>query len=77
MRYLLEIKIPHALRNILGNKSFPVHTYRWKGVAVSDSKAALEEIMIDGNVYRIVDRESLCEHLYEKQKAASTTNADD
>ena len=32
--------------NVLGNHSMPVHTYRWVDIAVSNSKEALEEMII-------------------------------
>ena len=41
--------------NILGNRSFPVHTYRWKDIAASDDRAALEKLMPNSKDYRIED----------------------
>lgn len=40
--FFLERKEPYILPNILGNKSFPVYTYRWKAIAVCESKEPLE-----------------------------------
>ncbi len=55
MRYRLQRKESVARPNILGNRSFPVHTYRWKDVAASDSREALERIMPNKTEYRIED----------------------
>lgn len=55
MRYRLQQKEHVAMPNILGNHSFPVHTYRWKTVAVSDSREALEKIMPNSKQFRIED----------------------
>ena len=58
MRYHLERKEPCAMPNILGNKAFPVHTYRWRGIAASDDKYELLKICpvaAVGKDYRIVD----------------------
>lgn len=43
--YFLEHKEPYAMPNILGNHSFPVHTYRWRTIAVSEEKYALENLI--------------------------------
>lgn len=46
--------------NILGNHSFPVYTYRWKDVAISDDKDALKELIpIGSKEYRIEDTEPI------------------
>lgn len=42
--YFLEHKEPYAMPNVLGNHSFPVHTYRWPTIAVSEEKYALENL---------------------------------
>ena len=55
MRYRLQRKEAYAMRNILGNRSFPVHTYRWKDIAASDDRAALEKLMPNYKDYRIED----------------------
>lgn len=44
--YFLERKEPYVLPNILGNHSFPVHTYRWKIIAKCDEKEPLEEMIL-------------------------------
>lgn len=55
-RYRLQRKESIARPNILGNRSYPVHTYRWKDVAVSDDKQALEAMIPSGSdKYRIED----------------------
>lgn len=54
-RYRLQKKEPWAMPNILGNRSFPVHTYRWVDIVASDSKEALENIRPKGDDYRIED----------------------
>ena len=45
MRYCLQRKEQFVMPNILGNRSFPVYTYRWKDIAASDDRAALERLM--------------------------------
>ena len=46
--------------NVLGNHSVPVYTYRWKDVAISDDKGALEKLIpIGSNEYRIEDTGSI------------------
>lgn len=54
-RYRLQRKEPFVMPNILGNASQPVHTYRWKDIAMSDSREALEECVKDWTNYRIED----------------------
>lgn len=54
-RYRLQRKEPFAMPNILGNASQPVHTFRWKDIAVSDSREALEKCVKDWTNYRIED----------------------
>ena len=53
--YFLEVKEPYAMPNILGNHSFPVHTYRWKAVAACKEREPLEEELktLDSKRYRI------------------------
>lgn len=53
--YFLERKESYAMPNILGNHSFPVHTYRWKAIAMCEEKEPLEEEMknLDPKNYRI------------------------
>lgn len=55
MRYRLQRKEAYTTPNILGNRSFPVHTYRWKDIAASDDRAALEKLMPNSRDYRIED----------------------
>lgn len=57
MRYRLQRKEPFAIANVLGNHSMPVHTYRWRDVAVSDDRSSLEELIPDirDSNYRIED----------------------
>lgn len=57
MKYCLQRKEPYAMPNILGNKSFPVHTYRWKDIAISNDKDALKSLIPNGSAdYRIEER---------------------
>ena len=55
MRYRLQRKEPIARPNILGNHSFSVYTFRWKDIAASDDRTALEKLMPNNNDYRIED----------------------
>lgn len=55
MRYRLQCKEPYAIPNILGNHSFPVHSYRWVDKFASDDKKALENIMQNKTGWRIID----------------------
>ena len=60
MRYRLQRKERHVLPNILGNHSFPVYTWIWKDIVVSDSKENLEQYKAEnelGDGYRIIDVE--------------------
>ena len=41
--------------NVLGNHSFPVYTYYWKDIAVSDDLMALKRLMLNDKDYRIED----------------------
>ena len=43
--------------NILGGHSFPVYTYRWRDIAASDDKDALENALLNpfSEDYRIID----------------------
>lgn len=58
MRYRLQRKEQYVKPNVLGNHSMPVYTYRWKDIAASDDRKALEEIMPDHKDYRIEDTRS-------------------
>lgn len=56
MRYRLQRKEHVAMRNVLGNHSMPVHTYRWKDIAASDDRETLVAITPKDNAeYRIED----------------------
>lgn len=55
MRYRLQRKETVAMRNILGNCSQPVYTYRWKDIAACDDRSELEKMMLDNKNYRIED----------------------
>ena len=46
--YFLERKEAHALPNILGNHQFPVHTYRWKAVAICETEEPLLALIPPG-----------------------------
>jgi hypothetical protein len=63
--YFLEHKEPYAMPNILGNHSFPVHTYRWRTIAVSEEKYALENLIPTDkrSEYRVIcnEHEKECE----------------
>ena len=54
-RYRLQRKEPYAQRNILGNHSMPVHTYRWKDIAVSSDLEELKKHLPNNPDYRIID----------------------
>lgn len=45
-RYRLQQKERCVMPNILGNHSMPVHTYRWKDIAVCDERKPLENQML-------------------------------
>lgn len=53
-KYRLQRKDRYFMKNILGNCSFPVDTYRWKDIAMSDDYSALEKLMPDNKNYRII-----------------------
>ena len=55
MRYRLQRKEKIARPNVLGNRSFPIYTYRWVDVAISDDIRALKAIMPNDRMYRIED----------------------
>ena len=56
MRYRLQRKEPYVMPNIIGNRSIPVHTYRWKDILASDNKAELKKYLpADDSNYRIED----------------------
>lgn len=55
MRYRLQRKETIARPNTLGNRSFPVYTYRWKDIAASDDRVELEKLLPNEKDYRIED----------------------
>lgn len=57
-RYRLQHKQSYVMPNILGGRSFPVYTYKWVDIAVSDDKTKLEEYageLLKTKLYRIED----------------------
>lgn len=57
-RYRLQRKEAYAIANVIGNRSMPVHTYRWKDIMASGDRAALVEILLSTRgpeEYRIID----------------------
>ena len=65
--YFLERKEPYAMPNILGNHSFPVHTYRWRTIAVSSERYALENLIPTDkrSEYRVICNEPENERSYD------------
>ena len=58
MRYRLQRKEAYAAPNILGNRSMPVHTYRWKDIAMCDEAEPLETLIeqcAKKENYRVID----------------------
>ena len=55
MRYRLQRKERIAMPCIIGNKSMPLPTYRWKDIAVSDDFDALLTYYVDDGAHRIID----------------------
>lgn len=54
-RYRLQRKESCVMPNILGNHSMPVHTYRWKDIAVSSDFEELKKHLPNDANYRIID----------------------
>lgn len=54
--FFLEKKEKCVMPNILGNCSQPVYTWRWKQIAVCETKEPLEKYCIS-NEYRIISNE--------------------
>jgi hypothetical protein len=54
--FFLERKESYAMPNILGGHSMPVHTFRWKTIAVCEECKPLEDTIKDTNNtnYRII-----------------------
>ncbi len=44
-KFALQRKEAYAMPNILGNRSFPVHTHRWRDIALSDDKDELVKLI--------------------------------
>ena len=40
---------------IIGNHSYPLPTYRWKDIVVSNDRAELEKLKLNAYDYRIID----------------------
>ena len=58
MRFRLQRKEAVARPNVLGNHSFPVHTYRWVDIAMCDDRKTLEQMIPYGNqIHRVIDTE--------------------
>lgn len=55
-RYCLQRKETVASPNVLGGHSYPVYTYRWKDIAISNDRQELERLKPDNKNYRIEDR---------------------
>lgn len=55
--YFLERKEQYVLPNILGNHSMPVYSFRWKAIAVCESKEPLEVELekMDKKTHRITN----------------------
>lgn len=54
-RYRLQRKEPYSMPCVIGNCSYPLPTYRWKDIAVSSDRAALESGITDWDNYRVID----------------------
>ncbi len=61
--YYIERKERYVLPNILGNRSFPVYTYRWKIIARCEDKEPLEEMLktMDKTKYRITNNDVMAQ----------------
>ena len=55
MRYRLQRKERIFRPCIIGNHSYPLPTYRWKDVAVSDDLEALKKVVKKDDNHRIID----------------------
>lgn len=45
MRYRLQYKEPISKPYVIGNRSYPYPTFRWKDIAISDDANALEAMI--------------------------------
>lgn len=52
--YFLERKESCVMPNILGGHSMPVHTFRWKQIAMCEQREPLEELLTDAKNQRII-----------------------
>lgn len=62
--YFLERKEQYVLPNILGNRYFPVYTYRWKAIAICEEKEPLEKLLktMDKKSHRITSNDGTGEN---------------
>lgn len=53
--YFLERKEPISIKTVIGNKVYPLPSYRWKAIAVSDDEESLKKLMekMDKDIHRI------------------------
>ena len=57
-RFRLQRKERVAMPCIIGNRSFPLPTFRWKDIAISDDATALEDLRRccePAENYRVID----------------------
>ena len=54
--FFLERKERYVLPNILGNRSFPVYTHRWKAVAKCEEREPLEKQADEFGISDIVQK---------------------
>lgn len=55
LRYRLQRKEPYTMPNIIGNRSMPVRTFRWRDVALSNDKESLERAARGRHDLRVID----------------------
>ena len=57
--FFIERKEPVIMPNVLGNKSFPVPTYRWKIIYTCPDRWPLEDLLkhMDSSTHRITSNE--------------------
>lgn len=55
-RYRLQRKERYYMRCVIGNKLYPLPTYRWRDIAVSDDEQALMEMVTDKKTMRVGHR---------------------
>ena len=55
-RFRLQRKDPISKPYIIGNRSYPYPTFRWKDIAASDDKSVLVDMLPTlGSRYRVID----------------------